>query len=37
MNGRKGRNTAFAQRLGVLQSTDAKKPSLLARLAKAGL
>jgi hypothetical protein len=37
VSGRKGRDAAFAQRMGVLRETHAKKPSLLARLAKADL
>ena len=37
VSGRKGRDAAFTQRVGVLRAAHAKKPSLLARLAKAGL
>jgi hypothetical protein len=37
VSARKGRDVAFAQRIGVLREAHAKKPSLLARLAKAGL
>jgi hypothetical protein len=36
-SGRKGRDAAFTQRIGVLREAHAKKPGLLARLAKAGL
>jgi hypothetical protein len=34
---RKGRDATFTQRIGVLRVAHAKKPSLLARLTKAGL
>ena len=37
VSGRKRRDAAFTQRIGVLRSAHAKKPSLLARLTKAGL
>ncbi|HZL96172.1 MAG TPA: hypothetical protein VFB99_21125, partial [Vicinamibacterales bacterium] len=36
VSGRKGRDAGFTQRIGVLRAAHAKKPSLLARLAKAG-
>jgi hypothetical protein len=37
VSARKGRDAAFTQRIGVLRKAHAKKPSLLARLTKAGL
>jgi hypothetical protein len=37
INGRNRRDAAFAQRLATIRARHAKKPALLARLAKAGL
>jgi hypothetical protein len=37
VSGRKRRDAAFSQRIDMLRDAHAKKPSLLARLAKAGL
>ena len=37
VSGRTGRGAAFGQRIAVLREAHAKKPSLLARLGKAGL
>lgn len=37
VSGRQRRDAAFTRRIGVLRSAHAKKPSLLARLSKAGL